>query len=177
MISHCQSQKDIYTHFIQDITGKVLDTYHFERLVIHDVAVTQDGQRLLGVGTLLSSGDGLQPSRCRAEKRIICEFSCSHKHWILFEIAAQRIIWIGSRLKSRALPSQASSVADILQLYSQVPVLHDVRHITTARSGHFALVSCDFKVTRPYPQLHQSRVVDSLFLGSSPALEVRDDEG
>ena len=61
-------------HFIQDINGKVLDTYHFERLVIHDIAVTQDGQRLLGVGTLLSSGDGLQPSRCRAEKRIICGY-------------------------------------------------------------------------------------------------------
>jgi hypothetical protein len=39
--------------------GKVLDSYHVDRLMIHDV------------GTLLSSSDGLQPSRCRAEKRII----------------------------------------------------------------------------------------------------------
>lgn len=61
-------------HLIQDITGKVLDTYHFESIVIHGVSVTQDGQRLLGVGTLLSSSDGLQPSRCRAEKRIICGY-------------------------------------------------------------------------------------------------------
>jgi hypothetical protein len=146
-------------HFIQDITGKVLDTYHFERLVIHDVSVTQDGQRLLGVGTLLSSGDGLQPSRCRAEKRIICGFLFPHEHWILFEITAQRIIWIGSRLKSRTLKArQTVSVADILQLYSQVPVLQDVRHITAARSGHFALVSCDFKVIRTYLQLHLASI-------------------
>ncbi|THH12742.1 hypothetical protein EW146_g7414 [Bondarzewia mesenterica] len=54
-----------------DLTGKVLDTYHFERLAIHDVTMTPDGQRLLGVGTLLSSADGLQPSKCRAEKQII----------------------------------------------------------------------------------------------------------
>jgi hypothetical protein len=39
--------------------------------MMHDVAVTPDGERLIGVGTLLSSSDGLQPSRCRAEKRII----------------------------------------------------------------------------------------------------------
>jgi hypothetical protein len=39
--------------------------------MIHDVAVTPDGERLIGVGTSLSSSDGLQPSRCRAEKRII----------------------------------------------------------------------------------------------------------
>ncbi|KAH9073045.1 hypothetical protein EDB83DRAFT_2313141 [Lactarius deliciosus] len=62
---------------VHDITGKVLDTYHFDRLMIHDVSVTQDGQRLLGVGTLLSSGDGLQPSRCRAEKRIISKYQYS----------------------------------------------------------------------------------------------------
>ncbi|KAI0250713.1 WD40-repeat-containing domain protein [Lactifluus subvellereus] len=54
-----------------DLTGKVLDTYHFERLAIHDVCITPDGQRLLGFGTLLSSGAGLKPSRCRAEKQII----------------------------------------------------------------------------------------------------------
>ncbi|TFY75806.1 hypothetical protein EWM64_g8203, partial [Hericium alpestre] len=54
-----------------DLTGKVLDKYSFERLTILDVTVTRDGQRMLGVGTLLSSQDGLQPSKCRAEKQII----------------------------------------------------------------------------------------------------------
>ncbi|KAI9509319.1 WD40 repeat-like protein [Russula earlei] len=54
-----------------DLAGKVLDTYHLDRLVIHDVAVTPDQERLIGVGTLLSSSDGLRPRRCRAEKRII----------------------------------------------------------------------------------------------------------
>lgn len=90
-------------HFIQDITGKVLDTHHFERLMMHDISVTQDGQRIIGVGTLLSSGDGLQPSRCRAEKRIICGYPCSFECWTLFTIAAQHIIWIGKRLKSKTL--------------------------------------------------------------------------
>jgi len=54
-----------------DLTGKVLDTYHFERLEIHDVCITPDGQRLLGFGTLVSSGAGLKPCKCRAEKQII----------------------------------------------------------------------------------------------------------
>ncbi|KAN0131941.1 WD40 repeat-like protein [Lactarius tabidus] len=55
----------------QDLTGKVLDTYQFERLSVRDVCITPDGQRLLGFGTLLSSGAGLKPSKCRAEKQII----------------------------------------------------------------------------------------------------------
>jgi len=38
---------------------------------LHDVAVTPDGRRLLGVGTLLESSDGFLPSKSRAEKRII----------------------------------------------------------------------------------------------------------
>ncbi|KAH9042506.1 Quino protein amine dehydrogenase [Lactarius pseudohatsudake] len=54
-----------------DLTGRVLDTYHFERLAVRDVCITPDGQRLLGFGTLLSSGAGLEPSKCRAEKQII----------------------------------------------------------------------------------------------------------
>ncbi|KAI9441245.1 WD40 repeat-like protein [Lactarius indigo] len=54
-----------------DLTGRVLDTYHFERLAIHDVSITPDGLRLLGFGSLLSSGAGLKPSKCRAEKQII----------------------------------------------------------------------------------------------------------
>jgi len=54
-----------------DLTGKVLDTYHLDRLLIHDVSITPDQERFIGVGTLLSSSDGLRPSRCPAEKRII----------------------------------------------------------------------------------------------------------
>jgi len=53
-----------------DVTGKVLDTYIFERLAIHDVCITSDGQRLVGFGILISSGAGLKPSKCRAEKQI-----------------------------------------------------------------------------------------------------------
>jgi hypothetical protein len=63
----------------------VLDSYHVDRLVIHDVAVTPDGERLIGVGTLLSSSDGLQPSRCRAEKRIIGKRPQAHGRRILLK--------------------------------------------------------------------------------------------
>ncbi|KAI0763501.1 WD40 repeat-like protein [Trametes elegans] len=54
-----------------DLNGAVLATYHFDRMVLHDVAVTQDGVRMVCVGTLTASADGFHPSKCRAEKQII----------------------------------------------------------------------------------------------------------
>ncbi|KAG6908170.1 hypothetical protein DXG01_005870 [Tephrocybe rancida] len=62
-----------------DLTGKVgkqfdhliLDQYDFGRMKLHDVAVTPDSLRLIGVGPLLESPDGLQPSKSRAEKRLV----------------------------------------------------------------------------------------------------------
>ncbi|KAH7910198.1 hypothetical protein BJ138DRAFT_1180462 [Hygrophoropsis aurantiaca] len=55
-----------------DLQGKILDVYHFGRITLHNVAVTPDCQRLLGVGALQSSPNGLQPSRTsRVEKRVI----------------------------------------------------------------------------------------------------------
>ncbi|KAH8103027.1 WD40 repeat-like protein [Cristinia sonorae] len=54
-----------------DLNGQTLDTYHFERMIVHDVAVTQDSHRMLVVGTLTASQDGLHPSKSRAEKQII----------------------------------------------------------------------------------------------------------
>ena len=38
---------------------------------IHDVAVTHDSHRMLCVGVLLLSADGLKPKKSRAEKQII----------------------------------------------------------------------------------------------------------
>ncbi|KAH9996706.1 WD40-repeat-containing domain protein [Russula compacta] len=113
-----------------DLTGKVLDTYHFDRLIIHDVAVTPDGERLVGVGTLLSSNDGLQPSRCRAEKRVIA-YNLDRK-----------------------------------EIENQVPVLHNIRHIALARSGHFALVSCECKAP---PQLWKLEMVKERHRPEAPA--------
>ncbi|KAG1895019.1 uncharacterized protein F5891DRAFT_1254189 [Suillus fuscotomentosus] len=46
--------------FRLDIQGKVLDSYHFGRIQLHNVAVTPDGQRLLGVGPLLAAPLGLK---------------------------------------------------------------------------------------------------------------------
>ena len=54
-----------------DLSGTVLATYHFERLIIHDVAITQDQARMVCVGTMTASMDGLHPSKCRAEKQIL----------------------------------------------------------------------------------------------------------
>ncbi|KAF5390996.1 hypothetical protein D9757_003981 [Collybiopsis confluens] len=44
--------------------------YDFGSMKLQDVAVTPDGMRLLGVGPLLQSPEGLQPSRSRVEKRL-----------------------------------------------------------------------------------------------------------
>ncbi|TCD66908.1 hypothetical protein EIP91_000747 [Steccherinum ochraceum] len=54
-----------------DVSGHVLDQYHFERMMVHDVAITQNCQRMLVVGSLTASQDGLHPSKSRAEKQII----------------------------------------------------------------------------------------------------------
>ncbi|KAI0074084.1 WD40 repeat-like protein [Panus rudis PR-1116 ss-1] len=54
-----------------DLNGNILDQYKFERLSVHDVAVTQDSRRMLCVASLTESPNQLQPSKSRAEKQII----------------------------------------------------------------------------------------------------------
>ncbi|KAG1834776.1 WD40-repeat-containing domain protein [Suillus variegatus] len=54
-----------------DLNGNVLDTYRFNRLFIHDVAITPDLQWLLGVGPILYSPKGLHPSKSRVEKQLL----------------------------------------------------------------------------------------------------------
>ncbi|KAF7344472.1 Catabolite degradation [Mycena sanguinolenta] len=54
-----------------DLRGKILDEYDFGMMKLHDVAVTPDGTRLLGVGPLLESPSGLHPSKSPAEKRLV----------------------------------------------------------------------------------------------------------
>ncbi|KAJ7742718.1 WD40 repeat-like protein [Mycena maculata] len=53
-----------------DLRGNVLEQYDFGKMKLHDVAVTPDGVRLLGVGPLLESPTGRQPSKSPAEKRL-----------------------------------------------------------------------------------------------------------
>ena len=48
-----------------------MEIYPFERMVLHDVAITNDQQRMLCVATLTASPDGLKPSMSREEKQII----------------------------------------------------------------------------------------------------------
>ncbi|KAH7927942.1 WD40 repeat-like protein [Leucogyrophana mollusca] len=55
-----------------DLQGKILDIYHFDRITLHNVAITPDCQRLIGVGPLQKSPSGLQPSKAnRVEKRVV----------------------------------------------------------------------------------------------------------
>lgn len=55
-----------------DLSGKVLDTYNFGQVRLHNVAVTDDCVRLVGVGPAIASSEVPQPSRhTRVEKRII----------------------------------------------------------------------------------------------------------
>ncbi|KAI0270470.1 WD40-repeat-containing domain protein [Gloeopeniophorella convolvens] len=97
-----------------DLAGQALDTYSFDHLEIHDVGVTSDSQRLVGVGTLTSSIDGLVPSKSRTEKQIVVY-----------------------NLDRKAVESR-------------VPILHDIRDITLARTGDLALVSYESETS---PQL------------------------
>ncbi|KAJ7126166.1 hypothetical protein C8R44DRAFT_618507 [Mycena epipterygia] len=53
-----------------DLRGNILDQYDFGPMKLHDVAVTPDGLRLLGVGPLVRSPTGLLPSKSPAEKRL-----------------------------------------------------------------------------------------------------------
>jgi len=52
------------------LTGNEVATYVFDNMDLHNVAVTPDEQRLLGVGTLMSSPTGLNPRMSKEEKRI-----------------------------------------------------------------------------------------------------------
>lgn len=55
-----------------DLAGRVLNTYNLGHVRLHNVAVTEDCQRLIGVGPSIIPADGPQPSRhTRVEKRLI----------------------------------------------------------------------------------------------------------
>ncbi|KAG2343040.1 hypothetical protein BDR05DRAFT_976122 [Suillus weaverae] len=55
-----------------EVIKLVLDTYRFNRVSIHDVAITPDLQwLLLGVGPVLYSPKGLHPSKSRVEKQLL----------------------------------------------------------------------------------------------------------
>ncbi|KAF8903319.1 hypothetical protein CPB84DRAFT_1728396 [Gymnopilus junonius] len=62
-----------------DLSGKVLDEYDFGNMKLHDIAITPDSLRLVGVGPLLRSPTGLQPSRSRVEKRLVV-YNVETKH-------------------------------------------------------------------------------------------------
>ncbi|KAH6908348.1 quinon protein alcohol dehydrogenase-like superfamily [Coprinopsis sp. MPI-PUGE-AT-0042] len=54
-----------------NLQGKVLEQYDFGPVRLHDVAVTPDSLRLVGVGPLIESPTGLKPSKSRQEKRLV----------------------------------------------------------------------------------------------------------
>lgn len=55
---------------------QIIDTYTFERVILHDVAITSDQQRMVCVATLTASPDGFRPSVSREEKQIIGMSTC-----------------------------------------------------------------------------------------------------
>lgn len=62
-----------FVDFAHILSGQILDVYSFQRMMLHDVAITNDQQRMLCVATLTASPDGLRPSMSREEKQIIGE--------------------------------------------------------------------------------------------------------
>lgn len=113
-----------------DVQGKTIDRYPFERLQLHDVAITRDGSRLFAVATLEQSKEGLRPVKARVEKRIVI-YNRSEK-------VIEKYVW--------ALVDVDVRFADMSRCCSQVPVLHDVRDITLSHDDKFALISYEDKV-------------------------------
>jgi hypothetical protein len=92
-----------HTHV--QIVAQMLDTYKFDRMKIHDVAVTPDSQRILAVGPLLSSPTGLQPSTSRVEKRLVGTWLRTSLRRIAQAGALQSTTWIRNWWKSQSSSS------------------------------------------------------------------------
>jgi len=110
-----------------DMQGRIIDKYPFDRLKLHDIAITKDGERFFAVATLEHSRDGYKPVKARSEKRIV----------------------VYNRLEKfieKCVLSVLLLVHLLIAICSQVPVLHDVRDITLSHDDRFALVSYENKV-------------------------------
>ncbi len=70
----CKSHYDDYGSKTLNVF-KLLDTYPLERINIQDAAVTTDGRRIIAVGDLTESPNGLKPKKGQTEKQIIGAFS------------------------------------------------------------------------------------------------------
>ena len=81
---------------------KVLDQYEFGCIKLHAIAVTPDSTRLLGVGTLLQSPTGLQPSKARPEKRLIGMWTRIHASSLKLIIGIECTTWEPIRLRSNS---------------------------------------------------------------------------
>ena len=53
------------------MTGKIVDSYHFDNMAIRDVAITPDEEKMICVVSLLASPTGVKPSVSGQEKQII----------------------------------------------------------------------------------------------------------
>ena len=98
------------------LTGNEVATYVFGNMELHNVAVTPDEQRLLGVGALMSSPKGLNPRMSKEEKRIV---GASPSIYFPLHISEQRpqFTTLGKgRLKSKQLEHLPPSTIDPLVL-------------------------------------------------------------
>ncbi|KAJ6495374.1 WD40 repeat-like protein [Mycena sanguinolenta] len=114
-----------------DLRGNILDQYYFGRMKLHNVAVTPDGTRLLGVGLLLESPSGLRPSRSPAEKRLV--------------------VWHNTVALSYNMHADYPC--------SQIPMLNDVRDVTLARNTRQGLVALVSYENKAPPQLWRMELV------------------
>jgi WD repeat-containing protein 26 len=122
------------------LNGRVLDTYHFGKIKLHDVAVTPEGgERLIGVGPLLESPDGYSPSKSKGEKRLV-----------VYNTKTKQIEKCGIPLSSMCVGTYLDD--------SQTPVLNDVRDVTLTKNRHgdlVALVSYEHKVGHHFLSFHR----------------------
>lgn len=54
-----------------DLEGKVKQSHEMDRLLLQDVAITDDEERMLAVAVLLRSKQGLEATMSKAENRVI----------------------------------------------------------------------------------------------------------
>ncbi|KAF5345574.1 hypothetical protein D9757_013441 [Collybiopsis confluens] len=120
------------------LEGKILDSYGFGSMTLQAVGVTPDGLRLLGVGSLPKSPNGIEPSRSRAENRLTGTSGAEDLFHFYFNDAS-------------VYNMETSQMEHI------TPVLDNVKGIslTNTRDGILALVSYKGKVS---PQLWKLQI-------------------
>ncbi|KAG9091772.1 hypothetical protein FRC06_000387 [Ceratobasidium sp. 370] len=114
-----------------DSNGTFIDSHTLPRIQIWDTAIMADGVRVVAVGTLLKSVDNLQPTKSRAEKRLLVYNMKTRE--------VEQYVYV-------IVLTIASSDQAVTR--SHVPLLQDVRNVTLSchtPKSTYALVSYENK--------------------------------